>query len=193
MLERLLTQETRFLRYPGLFTAFEQHVLPEMQAPQILGQASSNLRIWSAGCASGEEPYSIAMSICDGRQTPHRSGCQHHGHRHQPRGAGARRPRPSTASACWKIFPSSQIATYFTQQDDTLQGEAGSARHGEVCAHEPGAAGLPRTLRLHLLHERPDLLWRGVALQADSALSSSIWSRAAISFSATPSRWPTFR
>lgn len=65
MLERLLTQETRFLRYPGLFHAFEQHVLPEMQS-QKLWDEDHALRIWSAGCASGEEPYSIALSICEG-------------------------------------------------------------------------------------------------------------------------------
>jgi chemotaxis protein methyltransferase CheR len=64
MLERLLTQETRFLRYPGLFSAFEQHVLPELQARKLWDEDHA-LRIWSAGCASGEEPYSIALSICE--------------------------------------------------------------------------------------------------------------------------------
>jgi chemotaxis protein methyltransferase CheR len=64
MLERLLTQETSFLRYPGLFSALVQHVLPELQERKFWDK-DSTLRIWSAGCASGEEPYSIAMSICD--------------------------------------------------------------------------------------------------------------------------------
>ena len=64
MLERLLTQETRFFRYPGLFTAFEQHVLPELQARKVW-DADHALRILSAGCSSGEEPYSIALSICE--------------------------------------------------------------------------------------------------------------------------------
>ncbi len=62
MLERLLTQETSFLRYPGLFSAFQQHVLPQMQERK-LSEKEPALRIWSAGCASGEEPYSIALSI----------------------------------------------------------------------------------------------------------------------------------
>jgi chemotaxis protein methyltransferase CheR len=64
MLERLLTQETRFLRYPGLFSAFEQHVLPELQDRKFWDKEHT-LRIWSAGCASGEEPYSIALSVCE--------------------------------------------------------------------------------------------------------------------------------
>ena len=62
MLERLLTQETSFLRYPGLFSAFQQHVLPQMQERKF-SEKEPALRIWSAGCASGEEPYSIALSI----------------------------------------------------------------------------------------------------------------------------------
>lgn len=61
-LERLLTQETRFLRYPGLFASFEEHVLPEMIRREAW-TPEKPLRLWSAGCASGEEPYTIALSL----------------------------------------------------------------------------------------------------------------------------------
>ncbi len=71
MLERLLTQETRFLRYPGLFTAFERHVLSEL-AERKFWDKQQKLRIWSAGCASGEEPYSIAMCVCEAFGAPPR-------------------------------------------------------------------------------------------------------------------------
>jgi chemotaxis protein methyltransferase CheR len=64
MMERLLTQETSFLRYPGLFTAFRQHVVPQVQERKFW-EKDPVLRVWSAGCASGEEPYSIALSIRD--------------------------------------------------------------------------------------------------------------------------------
>ena len=64
MLERLLTQETSFLRYPGLFSAFEKVVVPELLERKFWDKDAA-LRIWSAGCASGEEPYSIALSLCD--------------------------------------------------------------------------------------------------------------------------------
>jgi len=64
MLERLLTQETSFLRYPALFSAFEKQVVPELLERKFWDK-DGGLRIWSAGCASGEEPYSIALSICD--------------------------------------------------------------------------------------------------------------------------------
>ena len=64
MLERLLTQETRFLRYPGLFSAFEQHVLPEMQERKFWDKRP--------GCASGARAVPAAksrtrsrLSICE--------------------------------------------------------------------------------------------------------------------------------
>jgi chemotaxis protein methyltransferase CheR len=69
MLERLLTQETRFMRYPGLFSAFEKHVLPELAERKFWDKAQT-LRLWSAGCASGEEPYSIAVSVCEAFGVP---------------------------------------------------------------------------------------------------------------------------
>jgi chemotaxis protein methyltransferase CheR len=64
MLERLLTQETRFLRYPALFHAFEHQVLPELQKSKFWDREHT-LKIWSAGCASGEEPYSIALCVAE--------------------------------------------------------------------------------------------------------------------------------
>jgi chemotaxis protein methyltransferase CheR len=64
MLERLLTQETRFFRYPETFSALERKVLPEMHMKKFWENPRA-LRIWSAGCSTGEEPYSIAISICD--------------------------------------------------------------------------------------------------------------------------------
>lgn len=64
LLERLLTQETRFRRYPETFEAFEKKVLPEMHMKKFW-ESPRRLRVWSAGCSTGEEPYSIAISVCD--------------------------------------------------------------------------------------------------------------------------------
>jgi chemotaxis protein methyltransferase CheR len=64
LLERLLTQETRFRRYPEIFEALEKKILPELHMKKFWENPRS-LRIWSAGCATGEEPYSIAISLCD--------------------------------------------------------------------------------------------------------------------------------
>ncbi|MFZ3244632.1 MAG: protein-glutamate O-methyltransferase CheR, partial [Candidatus Acidiferrales bacterium] len=64
MVERLLTQETSFFRYPAVFEAFQRKVLPELHMKKFWENPRS-LRIWSAGCATGEEPYSIAISVAD--------------------------------------------------------------------------------------------------------------------------------
>ena len=64
LLERLLTQETSFFRYPGVYEAFEKRVLPELHTKKFWMNPRT-LRIWSAGCSTGEEPYSIAIRIAD--------------------------------------------------------------------------------------------------------------------------------
>jgi chemotaxis protein methyltransferase CheR len=64
LLERLLTQETSFFRYPAVFEALEKTILPEVQERKFW-QDPRALRIWSAGCSTGEEPYSIAVAVCD--------------------------------------------------------------------------------------------------------------------------------
>ena len=64
LVERLLTQETSFFRYPAVFEALQRKVLPELHMKKFWENPRS-LRIWSAGCATGEEPYSIAISVAD--------------------------------------------------------------------------------------------------------------------------------
>jgi chemotaxis protein methyltransferase CheR len=58
--EELTVGETYFFRHPDQFRAFTEVVLlPQLQSPGT----SSRLRILSAGCASGEEAYSLAILI----------------------------------------------------------------------------------------------------------------------------------
>ena len=64
LLERLLTQETSFFRYPGVYEAFAKRVLPELHTRKFWKNPRA-LRIWSAGCSTGEEPYSIGITIAD--------------------------------------------------------------------------------------------------------------------------------
>lgn len=51
--------ETHFFRDEKLFRALEEKILPELISQRIHG--GRHLRIWSAGCATGEEPYTIAI------------------------------------------------------------------------------------------------------------------------------------
>jgi len=64
LLERLLTQETTFFRYPGVYEAFEKRILPELHVKKFWKNPRT-LRVWSAGCSTGEEPYSIAITVAD--------------------------------------------------------------------------------------------------------------------------------
>jgi chemotaxis protein methyltransferase CheR len=64
LLERLLTQETSFFRYPAIFSALEQRVLVEAYERK-LWKNPRTLRIWSAGCSTGEEAYSIAITLSE--------------------------------------------------------------------------------------------------------------------------------
>src|ERR1700751_5007832 len=64
LLESLLTQETSFFRYPAVFEALEKRVLPELHMKKFW-ESPRSLRIWSAGSATGEEAFSIAMTVAD--------------------------------------------------------------------------------------------------------------------------------
>jgi chemotaxis protein methyltransferase CheR len=64
LLERLLTQETSFFRYPAIFEALEKRILPEVQERKFW-ENPRTLRIWSAGCSTGEEPYSVAITVVE--------------------------------------------------------------------------------------------------------------------------------
>lgn len=58
LVNKLTTNHTYFLREPKHFEYLEQQVLPYLAKRE---QQSKDLRIWSAGCSSGEEPYTLAM------------------------------------------------------------------------------------------------------------------------------------
>jgi chemotaxis methyl-accepting protein methylase len=64
LLDGLVNANTGFFRHPGALNALAQHVVPQLCARKSIDGPSA-LRIWSAGCATGEEAYSIAMAVCD--------------------------------------------------------------------------------------------------------------------------------
>ena len=63
MIDCITTNETHFFREPRHFDFLERHVFPKWQQEGAAGERAMRLRIWSAGCSSGEEPYSLAMLL----------------------------------------------------------------------------------------------------------------------------------
>jgi chemotaxis protein methyltransferase CheR len=63
LLDAITTNETHFFRAPRQFEFLEREVFPAWRADAGARRGPSSLRAWSAGCASGEEPFSIAMSL----------------------------------------------------------------------------------------------------------------------------------
>ncbi len=62
MLDLLSTNKTDFFREPKHFEFLAQTIMPELASQR-------KIRIWSSACSSGEEPYSIAITLCEGMGT----------------------------------------------------------------------------------------------------------------------------
>lgn len=65
LLQDLLISVTNFFRDPDSFTALER-IVPELFADKGPGDS---VRVWVAGCATGEEAYSIAILLCEQART----------------------------------------------------------------------------------------------------------------------------
>ncbi len=62
----LTINETGFFRNRPQFELLEQVVLPQvLKSKATIDPVHPRLRFWSAGCSTGEEPYSIAISLLD--------------------------------------------------------------------------------------------------------------------------------
>jgi len=64
LVNKISTNHTFFYRESAHFEYFKDVVLPEMTAALKL-QSTCDLRVWCAGCSTGEEPYMLAMFLLD--------------------------------------------------------------------------------------------------------------------------------
>ena len=62
VVEALLNNETYFFRDRSPFDLLQRHALPELAQSRA---TSKRLRIWSSGCSTGQEPYSLAMLFAE--------------------------------------------------------------------------------------------------------------------------------
>jgi chemotaxis protein methyltransferase CheR len=62
-LDSITTNLTRFFRNQAHFDALEKYVIPELI--NNIRKFPGTIKIWSAGCSTGEEPYTIAMLLSE--------------------------------------------------------------------------------------------------------------------------------
>ena len=63
MLDCVSTNETHFFREPAAFDCLRHFVFTEWRVAAEARERSRVLRVWSAACSSGEEPFSLAMTL----------------------------------------------------------------------------------------------------------------------------------
>jgi len=62
LFDSVTTNETSFFRSPPQIQAFQEKALPEILGKRA-AQGEKVLRIWSAGCSTGDEPYTLGMVV----------------------------------------------------------------------------------------------------------------------------------
>lgn len=62
LIDVISTNHTYFFREEGHFTALRDLILPDLERRRVHERWPA-LRVWSAACSSGEEPYSVAMAL----------------------------------------------------------------------------------------------------------------------------------
>ena len=63
MLDLISTNETRFFREPRHFELLESTIFPKWSQDAATARRNRRIRVLSAGCSSGQEPYSLAMVL----------------------------------------------------------------------------------------------------------------------------------
>lgn len=62
VVEAMVTCETSFFRTPSLFASLKRTVIPDLLRARA---ATRRLNVWCAGCSTGQEPYSVALTLYD--------------------------------------------------------------------------------------------------------------------------------
>jgi chemotaxis protein methyltransferase CheR len=65
IVDAITTQETMFFRDSSPFDVLQHKVVPELIDAKAGSMFAKRIRIWSAACSTGQEVYSIAMTLCE--------------------------------------------------------------------------------------------------------------------------------
>jgi chemotaxis protein methyltransferase CheR len=63
------TNTTSFFREPHHFEFVKEHAVPALLSGVRFGDGAPTIRVWHAGCSTGEEPYSLAITFAQCRMT----------------------------------------------------------------------------------------------------------------------------
>lgn len=168
MMAALTTNVTRFYREPHHFDHLRDQVMPELAAR---ARAGGRVRLWSAACSNGQEPYSMAMTVLD--------------------------VLPEAADLDVRILATdidpnmvAEGAAGVYAQELLNPVPAASRRHFEPVAGAPGRFSADATLRrlvafreLNLIGDWPmrgrfDVIFcRNVVIYFDDATQARVWSR----------------
>jgi len=169
MLSALTTNVTRFYRERPHFDHLEREVLPSLMASARKG---GKVRIWSAGCSTGPEPYSIALSVLAVEPQAHRLDVKILATDIDPRVVDAGRRGVYPESALGDV-PTSLRSRYFAA-DPAAPGES-------RIAEEARALVSFRTLNLHgdwpMRGLFQVIFCRNVVIYFDEQGRRALWSR----------------
>jgi len=69
VVDSVVTEESSFFRYPQQYDALRSFILPAIASNRVFHPGDRTIRILSAGCSRGQEPYSIAISALEEAET----------------------------------------------------------------------------------------------------------------------------
>jgi chemotaxis protein methyltransferase CheR len=177
----LTVGETHFFRNRPQFEALERHILPEIIERRRAGR---RLRLWSAACSTGEEPYSLAILV--DRLLGDRSGWDVRILATDINRAALERARRGRYGAwSFREVPAEVASRYFVRRDATLEVD-GRIREAVTFAHlnladdgwpspVTGTADLDLVLCRNVLIYFGDELTRRVAAKLHGALADGGW------------------
>ncbi len=115
LVELLVNHETQFFRTPAHYRALAEHLLPELHRARTPGLP---IRCWSAGCATGEEPYSLAITALN--TLPASRPCEIHGTDLSNRALERARAAQYRSRAVSNVAPA-DLERYFRPAGDSWQ------------------------------------------------------------------------
>ena len=156
----VLIKVTGFFRDPEAFEALKTEIFPLIQrqkSPEV------PVRIWVPGCSTGEEAYSLAMSLAGVPGRPGR-GHPHPGFRHGRERYGDREgPEWSLPGKYCRGCISGEIGPFFCQNQRLLSGEQNRPGHVHFRPTEPDPGPALLQVGPHQLPQRPHLFRAGAA------------------------------